>query len=206
MECLYCKEKEIENDAKYCTNCGEEFFSFAWWRVWLIILAISSCILVLIDIEDSIGIYISDYGVISLIKVLFQEMMFETLMYLLMFFLFVYLLINAYNYGKYSFLILTIISLNPILWVINGIYLKNRWEHPLINQKNNIFMILIKSVTWVFYFITILMGFTIIQLLIFGFDYHARLQELGIYTFVNISVFVISIVVATIFNSKQKDN
>lgn len=25
MECPYCKAKDIENDAKFCTNCGEDF-------------------------------------------------------------------------------------------------------------------------------------------------------------------------------------
>ncbi|WP_311948155.1 hypothetical protein [Halomonas piscis] len=43
------------------------------------------------------------------------------------------LMIMILSFSKYAFLIATILSLNPILWVINGIYLKNRWNHPKIN-------------------------------------------------------------------------
>lgn len=34
--------------------------------------------------------------------------------------------------SRWAFLLGTIASLNPILWVINGIYLKNRWNHPRV--------------------------------------------------------------------------
>lgn len=30
--------------------------------------------------------------------------------------------------------IATIISVNPLVWIINGIYLKNRWCHPKVNN------------------------------------------------------------------------
>jgi hypothetical protein len=39
------------------------------------------------------------------------------------------------KYNKYAFLIATILSFNPLLWIINGIYLKNRWNHPRVNKK-----------------------------------------------------------------------
>lgn len=42
--------------------------------------------------------------------------------------------IKILNYNKYAFLIATILSINPLLWIINGIYLKNRWKHPLVNN------------------------------------------------------------------------
>jgi hypothetical protein len=35
--------------------------------------------------------------------------------------------------NKYAFLILTVLSINPLLWIANGIYLKNRWKHPNVN-------------------------------------------------------------------------
>lgn len=38
------------------------------------------------------------------------------------------------TYNKYAFLISTVLS-NPVLWVINGIYLRNRWDHPQVNQN-----------------------------------------------------------------------
>lgn len=34
--------------------------------------------------------------------------------------------------SRWAFLIGTMASLNPILWIINGIYLKNRWNHPRV--------------------------------------------------------------------------
>lgn len=34
---------------------------------------------------------------------------------------------------KWAMVTLTVLSLNPILWIINGIYLSNRWNDPLIN-------------------------------------------------------------------------
>ena len=44
------------------------------------------------------------------------------------------LMIMILKYNKYAFLIATIISLNPLLWIINGIYLKNRWNHHKVNN------------------------------------------------------------------------
>ena len=38
------------------------------------------------------------------------------------------------KFNKYAFLIATILSFNPLLWIINGIYLKNRWCHPRVNN------------------------------------------------------------------------
>ena len=35
--------------------------------------------------------------------------------------------------NKWAFLIGTVLSLNPLSWLINGIYLKNRWNHPEVN-------------------------------------------------------------------------
>lgn len=46
------------------------------------------------------------------------------------------LMIFVWMYNKYAFLIATILSLNPLLWIINGIYLKNRWCHPKVNKGN----------------------------------------------------------------------
>jgi len=40
------------------------------------------------------------------------------------------------QFNKYAFLIATILSINPIAWIINGIYLKNRWNHPKVNNEN----------------------------------------------------------------------
>jgi hypothetical protein len=37
------------------------------------------------------------------------------------------------RYNKWVFLFATVISFNPIFWIVNGIYLKNRWHHPQCN-------------------------------------------------------------------------
>jgi hypothetical protein len=36
--------------------------------------------------------------------------------------------------NKYAFLWATILSVNPLIWIVNGIYLKNRWTNPLVNK------------------------------------------------------------------------
>lgn len=48
------------------------------------------------------------------------------------------LYIYVLKYNKYAFLLATILSFNIILWVINGVYLKRRWEHSKVN-KNKIY-------------------------------------------------------------------
>jgi hypothetical protein len=37
------------------------------------------------------------------------------------------------RYNKLFFLVGTVLSCNPILWIINGFYLRRRWDHPQIN-------------------------------------------------------------------------
>lgn len=39
------------------------------------------------------------------------------------------------RFKKYAFLVATILSLNPLLWFVNGIYLRRRWHHPRVNAK-----------------------------------------------------------------------
>lgn len=39
MDCPYCKAKDIENDAKFCTNCGEDF-KYKSIGGWLTLLGI----------------------------------------------------------------------------------------------------------------------------------------------------------------------
>lgn len=39
------------------------------------------------------------------------------------------------KYSKYAFLAATVLSLNPIFWIINGIYLKNRWNEPRLMEN-----------------------------------------------------------------------
>lgn len=122
--CKRCKKLVKDNDliAKYCKDCNtnektedqkiEEYLfdkeneiGFAWWTTWGW-LGLTFGNLYLISIfssYDKIGIG--------------------------MFFINTFLMIAVLNYNKYAFLVATIISLNPLLWIINAIYLKNRWQH-----------------------------------------------------------------------------
>lgn len=47
---------------------------------------------------------------------------------------FIYGVICVYmlKYNRYAFVATTVLTLNPILWIINGIYVKNRWMHPKV--------------------------------------------------------------------------
>jgi hypothetical protein len=36
------------------------------------------------------------------------------------------------QFSRSAFLFSTIASLNPLVWIINGIYLRNRWRHPRV--------------------------------------------------------------------------
>ena len=46
------------------------------------------------------------------------------------------LMVMILRFNKYAFLVATILSLNPLLWIINGIYLKRRWRHPKVNAQS----------------------------------------------------------------------
>ena len=41
------------------------------------------------------------------------------------------------KFNKYAFLVATVLTIIPLLWIINGIYLKNRWDHPKVNVSTN---------------------------------------------------------------------
>jgi hypothetical protein len=36
--------------------------------------------------------------------------------------------------NKIAFLAATVLSFNPLIWLINGVYLNNRWSHPSVNS------------------------------------------------------------------------
>lgn len=47
------------------------------------------------------------------------------------------LMVMILRESKYAFLISTIIGLNPLLWLVNGVYLYRRWNHPVLNKPNS---------------------------------------------------------------------
>jgi len=50
----------------------------------------------------------------------------------LFFFLGAFFWLFLVNYSRAAFILATIFTLNPIFWIINGIYIKNRWNHPKV--------------------------------------------------------------------------
>jgi len=47
----------------------------------------------------------------------------------------IWLSIYMLKFSRIAFLIATILSINPVLWIINGVYLKRRWSHPRILEE-----------------------------------------------------------------------
>lgn len=41
------------------------------------------------------------------------------------------------TFSRTAFIIATILSINPILWVINGIYIRNRWNDPRVMENRS---------------------------------------------------------------------
>lgn len=82
---------------------------FQWWTIWAWLGLILGNIYIVGTLRETIALAIIFVAINSI------------------------LLVWVLKFNKYAFLIVTIISLNPIIWIINGIYLKNRWNHPKVN-------------------------------------------------------------------------
>ena len=41
------------------------------------------------------------------------------------------------KYSKIAFVIATVLLINPVLWIINGIYIKNRWNDPKVMENRD---------------------------------------------------------------------
>lgn len=90
-------------------DMAEKEVGFDWWIVW--------CLLGLTFGNLFIGMLVKPSG-LALAAIVVQT----------------FYLILALMFNKYAFLVATVLSLNPILWVVNGIYLSNRWNHPKVNK------------------------------------------------------------------------
>lgn len=87
---------------------------FTWWRVygWLgLIVGVPYSIALGVNDRDLSGLYFIFAAVGA--------------------FLCVFIL----KYSRAAFLWATILSFNPLVWIINGIYLRNRWNHPLVLKR-----------------------------------------------------------------------
>ena len=125
-KCEWCEEEykitEL-SDKGYCENCitnkipealksrKQNEIGFQWWEIWAWLGLIFG------------NSYI--WGVShQVIEVAIIPIVINTI-----------LMIFVLKYNKYAFLIATVLSLNPLLWIINAIYLSNRWNHPKVNKN-----------------------------------------------------------------------
>lgn len=90
-------------------NESKSSLEFGWWNIWA-----------------WLGLIIGNLYCISVFNV--------SIMGILLVILNTSLCIGILRYSKFSFLIATILTFNPLIWIINGIYLKNRWSHPKLNK------------------------------------------------------------------------
>lgn len=105
------REKVNAEKMNLQNNINESInLEFKWWKTWAWLnLTLGNA-------------YLFNLGYTS-------DMSFSILLIALYSILFIFVL----RYNKWCFLVATILCLNPLLWIINGIYLKNRWKHPLVN-------------------------------------------------------------------------
>jgi len=85
---------------------------FQWWVVWAWLGLTLGNVYTLVALRDLMALAVILIAVNSVLMVMILK------------------------FNKYAFLIATILSLNPLLWIINGIYLKRRWRHPKVNTQS----------------------------------------------------------------------
>ena len=83
---------------------------FTWWKVWAWIGLTLGNLTLFLQLQEVMPLAITLIVINTILNVMILK------------------------FNKYVFLIATILSINPIIWIINGIYLKNRWNHPMVNK------------------------------------------------------------------------
>ena len=83
---------------------------FTWWKVWAWIGLTLGNLTFFLQLQEVMPLAITLIVINTILNVMILK------------------------FNKYVFLIATILSINPIFWIINGIYLKNRWNHPKVNK------------------------------------------------------------------------
>lgn len=83
---------------------------FTWWKIWAWIGLTLGNLTIFLRFQEEIPLAITLIVICTILNVMILKL------------------------NKYVFLIATILSINPIIWIINGIYLKNRWNHPMVNK------------------------------------------------------------------------
>jgi hypothetical protein len=120
--CNKCGSENI-SDATFCNSCGnaistidiekpvDDEISFLWWKIWGWLGFIVGSLVILGELSPYSMAMAIGFALLNLLIMSF-----------------------VLSFNKYAFLIGTVLSLNPFLWIINGIYLKNRWNHPRVNN------------------------------------------------------------------------
>ena len=86
---------------------------FTWWKIWAWLGLTLGSLMILVQLSTRFGPAIAVAVAIAHAA----------------------LMVMVLRYSRYAFLVATIVELNPLLWLINGVYLKKRWHHPLLTGK-----------------------------------------------------------------------
>ena len=99
------------NASQDTSAAEDELTGFTWWQIW-----------------GWMGLILGDLYLFSSIEIMPE-------LTIILIILNTILMVMILKFNKYAFLIATLLSFNPLLWIINGIYLKNRWHHPKVNSQ-----------------------------------------------------------------------
>ncbi len=106
------ENKPTNNQILKNTKAEEKHSSgFVWWNIWGILGLTVTNFLLIGNLQE----YLTGKQLLSLL-------IFNTVLHIIV------LMKN-----KYAFLISTILS-GPLMWIINGVYLKHRWDHQVLNK------------------------------------------------------------------------
>jgi serine/threonine protein kinase len=106
----YVSVSELSGEQAVPDNKNENI-GFRWWQIW-----------------GWLGLTLGNV-------VIFGALMQEIEIFVVMVMLNTVLSSMILRFNKYAFLVATILTLNPIILIVNGIYLKHRWHHPKVNKS-----------------------------------------------------------------------
>lgn len=102
-----------------------DFIGFIWWQIWawLNLIVGNLFIIIQLDTPYNLPLELDNLALEVGIPLIILNSI---------------LTVMILKFNKYAFLVLTVLSLNPLLWIINGIYLKKRWNHPQVNSDRGL--------------------------------------------------------------------
>lgn len=94
------------------SRLNKEDIGFTWWAIYgFLTLTVGNALLFIYDIR----------GIFLLAGIIINTT----------------IAIGIFRKNKYIFLFGTILSFNPLVWFVNGVYLRNRWNHPEVNKNKD---------------------------------------------------------------------